>query len=127
MRFILILIFSLGLSPYVNASENLNGIWQFPGTSVYIQILENGETFQCRIAMEDRVIKAKGHLSFGPPIFIHWQPIETIDKNGMEVSFEGTDWGVDLLNIQNDKLTLTGPYGAFTYEKLCDELPKECL
>jgi len=127
MRFISILIFSLGLSQCVNANESINGIWQFPGTSVYIEILENGDTFQCRVAIGNSVMTAKGKLAFGPPTLINWEPLKTIDESGMEVSSDGFSWGTDLINLKNNQLTLTGPYGASTYEKLCDELPKECL
>ncbi len=127
MRFISILIFSLGLSQCVNANESINGIWQFPGTSVYIEILENGDTFQCRISIGNSVMTARGKLAFGPPTLINWEPLKTIDESGMEVTPDGFSWGTDFINLKNNQLTLTGPYGASTYEKLCDELPKECL
>jgi len=94
---------------------------------VYIEILENGDTFQCRVAIGNSVMTAKGKLAFGPPTLINWEPLKTIDESGMEVSSDGFSWGTDLINLKNNQLTLTGPYGASTYEKLCDELPKECL
>ena len=52
------------------------GLWQFPDRQVWIKILPSGETFQCRIATSQVVIRSTGTLSDHQ---IHWDEIWPVD------------------------------------------------
>ena len=124
MKKILVSLLLVSILSVGNASESPFGLWQFSGTAVYVEILESGETFQCRIALDKSVITAKGTLI--GTTSINWEPLSIVDINGNPVDSQGFSWGTDSIAIENGKLTLAGPYGNFEYKKCCSSLPKEC-
>ena len=109
---------------FASADESVYGLWQFEGNAVYIEILENGNTFQCRIAPNSVVITAQGKLLNGTSI--KWAPLIMKDSSGKDITPEGFSWGTDILSFQGTTLNVSGPYGEFAYKKCCSTLPAEC-
>jgi hypothetical protein len=72
----LVLLFFLN---FAQANELPYGLWQFPGNGVWVEILENGSAFQCRIAQDKSVITARGKLV--DKNTINWGNISIIGAN----------------------------------------------
>jgi hypothetical protein len=118
----LVLLFFLN---FAQANELPYGLWQFPGNEVWVEILENGSTFQCRIAQDKSVITAHGKLVDNNTI--NWGNISIIGMNGNAIEAPpGIAWGSDKIILSDGKLSLSGPYGTFIYEKCCSAIPKTC-
>lgn len=100
------------------------GTWQFPDRDVYIEILENGNTFQCRIDTDQSIIRAIG--KYDGDENISWLPVEIESKNGTLRDSDGFSWEEDKISISKGKLTLTGQYGSFTYIYIPDDIPAVC-
>lgn len=108
----------------VHANELPYGLWRFPGKEVWIEILENGSSFQCRIAQDRSVIKAHGELV--DKSTINWGDISIKAANGKPIDTQGLSWGTDKITLLDEQLSLSGPYGTFLYEKCCSVMPKKC-
>jgi hypothetical protein len=118
----LVLLFFLN---FAQANELPYGLWQFPGNGVWVEILENGSAFQCRIAQDKSVITARGKLV--DKNTINWGNITIIGANDNVIEVPpGIAWGSDKIILSDGKLSLSGPYGTFIYEKCCSAIPKIC-
>jgi hypothetical protein len=74
---------------------SISGLWQFAENNVWIQIDENGASYQCRIGREGTVFSASG--IFVSPNSIEWQNI----------------WGTDTVTLTSGTMTLKGRFGEF--------------
>ena len=124
MKLLPLLLLLFSFIDFARADDSIYGLWQFESNAVYIEILEDGNTFQCRIAPGNVVITAKGKLVNGKSI--NWAPLIMRDINGKDITPEGISWGTDILSFQGSSLNFSGPYGEFAYKKCCSTLPAEC-
>ena len=123
MKHIIIIFFTLGVSVNALAQDSIYGPWKFQWQAVYIEILETNKTFQCRIAKNNNVITATGN--FDGVKTIEWEPASVKDSNGKLLA-EGISWGMNEIILKNNRLSLSGPYGTFTYDRSSNRLPKVC-
>ncbi len=78
--------------------ESYSGLWKFKERSVWIKILNSGDTFQCRIPKNGEPIKSSGVISGG------------------KIVWDRPSWGANGIDVQNDKLVLTGGGGLGDYQ-----------
>jgi len=109
---------------YATANESPVGLWQFEHYAVYVEIDENGDTFQCRVDVDDSLITASGKYSADNTIL--WEPVKIVDENGNPMETDNFSWEKDQVIIKNEEMTLNGPYGSFTYQKIQDQMPVKC-
>ncbi|MCM3874191.1 MAG: hypothetical protein ND895_26175 [Pyrinomonadaceae bacterium] len=83
------------------------GVWKYPERSVWIQILPDGRSFQCRIAPEGTVITSEGVFIGGQ---IEWRKI----------------WGTDTITRNKTSITLCGKYGVSTLVQTQSEMDSAC-
>lgn len=87
--------------------ESLAGDWQFIRKSVWIRIMPDGRTFQCREGRSGALFRSVGRLQGAR---ITWQQ----------------EWEPDTVDLRGGWLVLTGPNGSFSFGKPIDPLPALC-
>jgi hypothetical protein len=87
--------------------ESLAGDWQFIRKSVWIRIMADGRTFQCREGRSGALFRSVGRLQGAR---ITWQQ----------------EWEPDTVDLRGGWLVLTGPNGSFSFGKPIDPLPALC-
>jgi len=87
-------------NPYV-------GLWQFPDTSVWVLIKDDGNVYQCRIAVDGELIASLGVVNDN---IIIWNDI----------------WGTDQIKKVENSLFLDGQYGEFEYVKINGSMDDNC-
>jgi hypothetical protein len=97
---------ALGYCPAFDASRYA-GFWQFPDRRVWVKILANGDTFQCRIG-DNTVYRSRGCLS--PDGRIKWEDV----------------WPDDSATIATGDLVLTSENGTFRFLVSTDSMADTC-
>ena len=104
------------LTSGLDANADLYGIWQFQDRAVYIDIMESGDVFQCRMTRGwTEVITSSGKLRARRTIV--WEPIRMTDADGSDLDTNGVVWGKEKLTLQGESLSLEGPSGVSVYHK----------
>jgi hypothetical protein len=106
---VLSLLSCVGYAQIPSALPSVAGLWRFAENSVWIQIDENGSTYQCRIGKEGTVYSSKG--AFVAPSSIEWRVI----------------WGEDKISLRSGLMLLKGPYGEFEFHRTKSGLDPACL
>ena len=88
---------------------SISGLWQFAENNVWIQIDEQGASYQCRIGREGTVFSASG--IFVSPNSIKWQNI----------------WGTDTVTLTSGTMTLKGRFGEFEHHRASKPMSPACL
>jgi hypothetical protein len=89
--------------------EQIQGLWQFPEHSVWIQVNSDGTLLQCRsnhgqfVALGKATLRPDGTLTWDIPI-----------------------WGKETASLFDGKLLFTGPKGAFNFERPTRQPGEEC-
>lgn len=113
MRTLLALILGLfsilGYARAASVLPSVAGLWQFGEHTVWIQIDQDGSTYQCRVAPGGTVYTSTGTVV--APSSIHWQQI----------------WGIDQVSLHADTMVLKGPYGAFEYQRTSQAMVPTCV
>jgi hypothetical protein len=110
LRIVVLAFFSgLGYAQTPSALPSVTGLWQFAENTVWIQIDENGSTYQCRIGKEGTVYSSTG--IFVAPNSIEWRAI----------------WGIDKISLHSKTMLLKGPYGEFEYHRTSKAISPACL
>lgn len=99
------------------------GIWRFPVTLAFIEILETGKVFQCRIDIDGSVITANGKYDGMKTII--WEPVKVVDTNGKPVEIDFS-WEQDEIAVVKNAITLSGPYGVFSFSATKEKFPALC-
>jgi hypothetical protein len=108
----------------VDITDQILGTWKSPNTFVYIEVYDNGEVFQCRITQNLDIITANGLVS-GSTII--WDELTAVDTTGASQDIGSISWGTEEAQLLNDELTLSGIYGAYTYQQTNDAIPQLCF
>ena len=89
-------------------NQEVAGIWEFPGTMVWIEIKPNNFVYQCRVDKNGTIYNAVGILKKGT---IYWEK----------------RWEKDTIIMQNDTMRLKGLYGNYGYIRSKDGMAEKCL
>ncbi len=112
MKNFIILIFILILigcsSTRKIKNKDVIGMWEFPGTMVWIEIKPNNFVYQCRVDKNGSIYNAVGILKKG---IIYWEK----------------RWEMDTIIMKNDTMRLKGLYGNYGYIRSNDKMAKKCL
>lgn len=112
MKNLIILIFILILIGCSSAgkikNQDVAGMWEFPGTMVWIEIKPNDMVYQCRVDKNGSIYNAVGILKKGT---IYWEK----------------RWEKDTIIIKNDTMRLKGLYGNYGYIRTNDKMAGKCL
>ena len=110
--FVVLVAFSIA-SCTTNKTKELvvdfTGIWQFPERAVWVEILPDGQVYQCRIDVDGSLISSKGELHNNSTI--KWQQV----------------WQPDQIYREGDTIYLKGPYGNFGFDKINTKMIDKCL
>jgi len=90
-----------------NSANAYAGLWAYPGAAVWIKILPDGRTFQCRISSNRTALRSAGVFREGQ---INWERL----------------WGTDTITRDKTTITLCGRFGTFTYTKTEGEMDASC-
>ena len=102
-------IASCATNKAIDVVGGFSGIWQFPERLVWVEILPDGQVYQCRIDIEGSPISSKGELHDNSTI--QWQQV----------------WQPDEIRREGDTIYLKGPYGDFGFEKTNTKMMDKCL
>ncbi|PIA78953.1 hypothetical protein BFR04_05375 [Gaetbulibacter sp. 4G1] len=112
MKNFIVLIFILTLigcsSTRKIKNKDVTGMWEFPGTMVWIEIKPNNFVYQCRVDKNGSIYNAVGILKKG---IIYWEK----------------RWGKDTIIMKNDTMRLNGLYGNYGYIRSSNKMAKKCL
>lgn len=111
------------LSSSALSQESPYGLWKFPGTVAFVEIFENGNVTQCRIAEGFTVTTANG--KFDGDRTITWEPVTSTDLDGTLIESD-FNWQQDEVTVVKNAITLSGPYGTFRFEAASENMPEEC-
>ena len=101
------------LTSGIDATADLYGIWQFQDRAVYIDIMESGDVFQCRMTRGwTEVITSSGKLRARRTIV--WGPVRVTDPDGNDLKTNGVSWEKEKLRLKGESLSLEGPDGSVT-------------
>ena len=101
------------LTSGIDATADLYGIWQFQDRAVYIDIMESGDVFQCRMTRGwTEVITSSGKLRARRTIV--WGPVRVTDPDGNDLKTNGVSWEKEKLRLKGESLSLEGPDGGVT-------------
>ena len=122
MKSIAIILLIL-FSTFAFSSGKPYGIWKFQSTLVFIEILETGKVFQCRIDTDGSAITAHGKYDGISKII--WEPVKVVDKNKNPVEIDFS-WQEDEITVIRNAIALSGPYGVFSFSATNEKLPTLC-
>jgi hypothetical protein len=104
-----VLISTLACAREPSLLTSIFGLWQFAENNVWIQIDENGASYQCRVGREGTVFSSSG--TFVSPNSIQWQNI----------------WGTDAVTLTSGTMALKGRFGEFKHHRASKPMSPACL